>query len=188
MEEMTSEPGDKLAMLTKAGGSEGPEGKKEPPNKGHGNRHHKLEEIAAALNKSGGYQSVAAQMLGMSRAGLSARIARTKKLQEILDDMQETLTDMAEMGVAKLIRRGNSEICRWHLIHSKKGKIRGYSERTELTGADGGPMGMKFYDFDASKFPKPGAKPEKKGADSCPEPERLPDLPVPKVEGVDGGH
>jgi hypothetical protein len=37
-------------------------------------------------------------------------------------------------------------------------KKRGWGKRTEVTGAGGGPLTVKMYDFDVSKYPPPVAE------------------------------
>jgi hypothetical protein len=48
------------------------------------------------------------------------------------------LLDLAETTVLRNIKDGDTADAKWYL--TKKGKHRGYSDRMELTGADGGDL------------------------------------------------
>ena len=66
---------------------------------------------------------------------MSGRIKRSPELREVAEQAAETLTDLAEQELYKLIKQGDKPAIIFYL--KCKGKDRGYIERQELTGKDG---------------------------------------------------
>jgi len=96
------------------------------------------EKVAAALEKAAGLQSVAAEALGVDRSTVCRRVAKSKRLQEVIDAAQEKTVDIAEASLIKAIQRGEAwAVCFFLKCRAKR---RGYVERQEITGADGGPI------------------------------------------------
>jgi hypothetical protein len=67
---------------------------------------------------------------------------RAEKNKELLADIEEENIDIAEEALHSLMRSKNERIRMQavQLVLKTKGKQRGYVERQELTGADGGPI------------------------------------------------
>lgn len=67
---------------------------------------------------------------------------RAKSFPDELKDIEEENLDIAEEGLLSLVKSDNENIrlkaC--EIMLKTKGKKRGYIERQELTGADGGPI------------------------------------------------
>lgn len=101
-----------------------------------------VAQIEEALRKSGGFQSKAADMLGISQPAVSKRISNNKRLQRAVRAIKEQYLDLAEINLLKLIRDGDlGSIC---FYLKCQGKHRGYVERQEITGRDGTPIKVKF--------------------------------------------
>ena len=86
--------------------------------------------IAKALLASGGMQSPAAAMLRVSQSAISQRISKSPFLQEIVAEIKEELTDIAETKLKEHILAGNLTACIFYL--KTVGKERGYNEKSEL--------------------------------------------------------
>ncbi len=95
-------------------------------------------QIKQALRKSGGIISQAAQKLGIARESLWERIQNHSDLKKVQEEAREAVTDMAESVIVKAIADGDIDTARWFL--ARIGKHRGYTERQEITGPDGGPL------------------------------------------------
>lgn len=100
------------------------------------------EEIADALRAAHGLLATTAQILTevgggrkITRQAVSGRIKRSPELREVAEQAAETLTDLAEQELYKLIKKGDKTAIIFYL--KCKGKDRGYIERQELTGKDG---------------------------------------------------
>lgn len=96
-------------------------------------------EIEETLSKTHGLIAPAARILGCSRGTLNDRIAaRPDYWRPRIAQFSEAILDFAENVLAEGVMAGNSEDAKYLL--KTKGKSRGYSERTELTGPDGGDL------------------------------------------------
>ena len=91
--------------------------------------------LKAALTKFAGNYSLAADELGCSRQNVKQRVDGSPEIREHLAQLEERVLDAAEAVVVNSILRGNSKDAKWMLQY--RGKSRGYSTRTELTGKDG---------------------------------------------------
>lgn len=97
-----------------------------------------LDEIEQALRDTKGMVSVAAKKLGFQRSALYDRIQRSERLQMVIADEREAMTDTAELALHRAIVGGEAWAVCFYL--KTQGKSRGYVERQELTGANGGPI------------------------------------------------
>lgn len=96
------------------------------------------DEVEKALQATGGFLSLAAQRLGCNYKTVARRIAASPRLQEALREISDKKLDMAEAALTKAINAGESwAVC---FFLKCKGKQRGYVERSEITGRDGGPL------------------------------------------------
>lgn len=95
-------------------------------------------EIEQALRDTKGMVSVAAKKLNMARGALYARIQRSQALRDVIADEREAMTDTAELALHRAIVGGEAWAVCFYL--KTQGKSRGYVERQELTGANGGPI------------------------------------------------
>ena len=97
------------------------------------------EQIEAALWAEDGLITHAAVRLGITRAGLRARLDKRKDYYDaIIAEARESVVDSAERCVKDRIADGDLGAAQFML--RTIGRKRGYAERTEITGADGGPV------------------------------------------------
>ncbi len=97
-------------------------------------------QVEDALRKAAGNVTAAARGLGMSRTALHRRISRSQDLQRVLQEEREALVDMAESALRAEVLERNMTAIIWTLKASPEAKRRGWSERHEVGGPDGGPV------------------------------------------------
>lgn len=97
-------------------------------------------QIEDAIRKSAGNVTYAAKALGVGRTALHARIAKSPDLQRVLQEEREALVDMAESALRAEVLDRNMTAIIWTLKASPEAKRRGWGERREMTGAEGGPI------------------------------------------------
>ena len=124
-------------------------------------------QIEEALYKAGGNISEAARQLDRNRTNIARRIKKSKDLSEALEGFREHYVDIAESLIhrkfkfaekiskpltSEEIEAGGVEIppdkdtTDLALKFLKlQGKDRGYTERNEVTGANGAPVGVLFH-------------------------------------------
>ena len=100
------------------------------------------EAIIEAIKGSGGIMSNIARKLDVTWHTASNWIKEDPETLRALQDEKETILDMAESTLYKNIKDGNSQDAKWLL--STMGKERGYSDRHEITGADGSELKIKI--------------------------------------------
>ena len=112
-------------------------------------------QIEDAIRKSAGNVTYAAKALGVGRTALHARIAKSPDLQRVLQEEREALVDMAESALRAEVLDRNMTAIIWTLKASPEAKRRGWSERHELGGPDGGPVliQMTWGDNDSDGTP-----------------------------------
>ena len=103
-------------------------------------------QIEDAIRKSAGNVTYAAKALGVGRTALHARIAKSPDLQRVLQEEREALVDMAESALRAEVLERNMTAIIWTLKASPEAKRRGWGERQEVTGADGGPVQVQNDD------------------------------------------
>jgi len=95
-------------------------------------------EIEEAIRKTGGLFALAAQRVGVSASTITRRVAKSARLQEAAREATDRQLDLAESALMKAIEAGESwAVC---FFLKCKGKGRGYIERQEITGRNGGPI------------------------------------------------
>lgn len=97
-------------------------------------------DVIAALVTTGANFAKMASLLGRSRAKVHDFVFRNPDLVSVLRDVQETMLDFMEHGLKVNALKGDSADRRYAL--STLGKERGYSSRSEMTGAGGGPVSV----------------------------------------------
>lgn len=102
------------------------------------------ENIANALKKKNGNLSQAAKALKISRSTIYRRVEADPQLQEVLEDAREELIDIAEDQLHKQVKQGNVTAIIWTLKAAPAAKKRGWGERQEVTGADGGAVMIRL--------------------------------------------
>ena len=106
-------------------------------------KQHSVAQCADALHKSAGNVTAAARGLGIARTSLHQRIAKSPELQRVLQEEREALVDMAESALRAEVLDRNMTAVIWTLKASPEAKRRGWGERTELTGKDGGAVAFR---------------------------------------------
>ena len=96
--------------------------------------------VEKALREHHGLVLQAAQALGVSRQTVYNFMQANPQVDwdEVRANADEELLDVAEGHLQTAIRSGDLKTIRWYA--ERKGKNRGYTTRTETTGADGGPI------------------------------------------------
>lgn len=95
-----------------------------------------VDGAADALMKCHGNILRAAMVLKVTRRALYDFIERNPELNEVRQAARESLLDVAEDQLATLIQMGDIRAISLYL--KTQGKDRGYTERQEITGKDGG--------------------------------------------------
>lgn len=104
------------------------------------------EQVLEAIKGSMGIVSAIAARLDKCGWCTAQRyIERWQETREAYADECERSLDMSESQLLKAIQSGDGPMIRFHL--ATKGKRRGYTERTELTGADGGPVVIELSEL-----------------------------------------
>ncbi len=95
-------------------------------------------KVAEALKKTSANMSLAAKSLGVARSSLYDFVNKHPDLKEIISDERESLVDIAESALKSAVVGKEA----WAVCFTLKtlGKGRGYVERVEQTGANGGPV------------------------------------------------
>ena len=103
-------------------------------------------QIIDALREKHGNLSAAARYLGCERHTISRYIDLYPTVKAVADEERETLIDFAENQLFKQVQEGNITA----IIFTLKtiGKSRGYVERQEVTGANGGAIVVDWDSID----------------------------------------
>lgn len=88
-----------------------------------------IEKIAEVYKKKGCNVSATCSALNMCRATFYRKKEKSKKLQELISEADESLLDFAESKLVEKINDGDTTSLIFFL--KTKGKKRGYIERTE---------------------------------------------------------
>jgi len=97
-----------------------------------------VADIEPLIEKNKGNVAAIARSLGVSWGTVNNRIAGSAVLQQAVAAARESMIDNAESALYKQILDGNITAIIFFL--KTRGKKRGYVERQEVTGADGGPI------------------------------------------------
>ena len=102
------------------------------------------QQFIEAIPGTGGIITAIARKVGCAWHTAKKYIDNYATIQRAYQDECESILDLAEAKVISAIKDGDSQMIRYYL--STKGKRRGYSERHEITGAEGGPLEMVWDD------------------------------------------
>ncbi len=102
------------------------------------------EQIIDALRIKKGLIYLAAELLHCAPSTIYRRAEHVKSIQEAISDARGHLVDRAEEKLSAAIDAGEP----WAVAMVLKtlGKDRGYTERQEITGANGGPMQLQVVE------------------------------------------
>jgi hypothetical protein len=102
------------------------------------------EEVAKAVYECKGLCSIAAKRLGCDPATVRYYAAKYPTVRDAITQAREDLKDFAE---SKLLRRMDDDDLTAIIFYLKtQAKDRGYVERAEVTGADGGAIQTQIFD------------------------------------------
>lgn len=105
------------------------------------------EQIIEALNKTHGGMYLAAESLGCSYKTIQRRAEKVKAIQDIIDKYSGRRTDVALLKLEQAIQNGEPWALTLQIMKSKDGRSRGYVERQEVSGPDGGPILVSWKEF-----------------------------------------
>ena len=114
-----------------------------------------VENVKAAMIEHSGILLKAAEMLGCSRTAIYNFIEKHPEIEDVRREATERLIDVAEGHLKTVIMAGDMKSIRWYL--ERQGKNRGYTTRTETTGADGGPIQFGGTEYEVVE-PEPDAE------------------------------
>ena len=99
-------------------------------------------QVAQALDQHKGMVYLAAKALGCSHVTIYNYAKRHPTVQEAIDRNRGQVLDTAELSLYNAILREEH----WAITFALRtiGKDRGYTERQEVTGTDGGPVELKY--------------------------------------------
>lgn len=96
------------------------------------------DEVLAAIKGSCGIMARVAKNLSCEWSTAKKYVERFESAKLAMDDELETVLDTAENNLFQAINAKDIDAIKWFL--SRKGRSRGYADRTEFTGKDGGPI------------------------------------------------
>lgn len=96
----------------------------------------RVQEIVEALKVSKGLKAVAARQVGCSYAQMRHFCETNASIKAECEAQLEAVLDTAQLQVIAAASRGDMGACMFLL--KTLGRSRGFSERTEVTGKDGG--------------------------------------------------
>ena len=99
------------------------------------------DQVAEALRTTGGIRTNAALLLKCSPSTIKRYTDRSEVLASIESEVVEQILDLAESKLVDAINDGNLTAIMFYL--KTKGKHRGYTERHQVEGKDGGPVEVK---------------------------------------------
>jgi len=108
------------------------------------------EQIIAALIKRHGILTYAANDLGMARQSLYARMEKSEMIRLVYESCSEAIVDLAEGNLVRVLQDQThpDNYRASEFIAVTKGKGRGYTKRSEVTGANGSAFTVEFVPAD----------------------------------------
>ena len=100
------------------------------------------EQIVAQVKNSGGFVTEIARRLEVSRRTVYNYKEKYATVTEAIFEEKEGLLDLAESELLRQVRAGHMTAIIFYL--KTQGKGRGYIERQEFTGKDGGTLQIEY--------------------------------------------
>lgn len=100
------------------------------------------QQFLDAIPGTGGIIAAIAKRVGCAWHTAKKYIENHPTVHAAYEDECESVLDLAEAKTIEAIRNGDTQMIRYYL--STKGKRRGYTERTEITGADNEPLTVRY--------------------------------------------
>ena len=104
-----------------------------------------VKALEKAIAEHRGNITRVAQAVKLSRQGVYKRIEASPVLQEAMAEARETLIDLVEDGLYELALAGDRTAQIAVLNNHPVSRQRGWGQRLELTGANGGPLRIKAF-------------------------------------------
>ena len=104
-----------------------------------------VKALEKAITEHRGNITRVALAVELSRKSVYARINASPALQEAMAEARETLIDLVEDGLYELALAGDRTAQIAVLNNHPVSRQRGWGQRLELTGANGGPVVIKGY-------------------------------------------
>ena len=102
-------------------------------------------QFIKAIPGSGGIISTIAKRVGCEWHTAKSFIDTYPTVKQVYDNECESVLDLCQSTIIKSIQNGDTGDAKWYL--SRKGKDRGFVERSEVTGADGDAIPVAFVDY-----------------------------------------
>lgn len=115
-----------------------------------------MESVAKALIACDGFITRAAQVVGVHYTTLRRFIKGSEKIQKLIEDINESLIDLAESQLRVAIRSGNMTAILFTL--KCKGKGRGWIEDGSIIPKEDKPITFKYKSVSAEKKVAGGKK------------------------------
>ena len=107
--------------------------------------HYKADQFIAAIPGTGGIITKIAERVGCAWHTAKKYITEYSTVAEVYQDECERVLDVGETRLIEAVDEGEPWAVKFFL--STKGKHRGYVERSEHTGADGGPIAFDLEEW-----------------------------------------
>ncbi len=101
-----------------------------------------VQDIEPLIVEHRGNLAAIARALHVSRGTIHNRIADSPRLQQMIDDARETYVDSVESALYENALTGNVAAQIFIMKAHPAAKRRGWSERHEMTGAEGAPLSI----------------------------------------------
>ena len=101
-----------------------------------------VQDIEPLIVEHRGNLAAIARALHVSRGTIHNRIADSPRLQQMIDDARETYVDSVESALYENALTGNVAAQIFVMKAHPAAKRRGWSERQEVAGANGGPLAL----------------------------------------------
>lgn len=101
----------------------------------------KVAAVCEAITATRGNIAAAALKLGVARSTVQRYCERYAACREARDQARETVSDIAEATLEDQVIAGDLRAVIFYL--STRARDRGYGNRTEVTGPDGGPQQLE---------------------------------------------
>jgi len=101
----------------------------------------RTEDYIAAIHNSRGLLTHAADALGVTRGAIYQAAKKHPEIQKAIEDARERTTDLAVGKLFQKINEGDNTAILFYL--KTQAKKRGYVERQEVTGAEGGELTVR---------------------------------------------
>ena len=98
----------------------------------------KAGEVGRKIAECDGNLAAVARSFGVSRQSVHEFVGKRAALQSACRDARESMKDEAESSLYRALRAGEAWAVCFYL--KTQAKDRGYVERSEVTGAEGGPI------------------------------------------------